>query len=82
MTFSGEPSTRLRYGVLGFACLLSMITYLDRACMASSARGFVQDLNLDGVGDLNWVFAAFTLAYALSRYRAGGLETYSVHAGC
>ncbi len=73
MTFSGEPSTRLRYGVLGFACLLSMITYLDRACMASSARGFVQDLNLDGVGDLNWVFAAFTLAYALFEIPSGWL---------
>ena len=27
-----SPATRVRYGVLGFACSLSMLTYLDRAC--------------------------------------------------
>ena len=67
------PATRLRYGVLGFACALSMITYLDRACMASSAKAFVHDLGLTSVGDLNWVFAAFTLAYALFEIPSGWL---------
>jgi MFS family permease len=67
------PATRVRYRVLGFACALSMITYLDRACMASSAKAFVEDLDLDGVGDLNWVFAAFTLAYAFFEIPSGWL---------
>ncbi len=61
------PPSRVRYGVLGFACSLSMITYLDRVCMGSAAKSFVQDLGLTSVGDLNWVFAAFTLAYAAVR---------------
>ncbi len=67
------PATRLRYGVLGFACALSMITYLDRACMASGAKGFVGDLGLGSVGELNWVFAAFTVAYAMFEIPSGWL---------
>jgi MFS family permease len=63
----------LRYGVLGFACALSMITYLDRACMGSAAGAFVEDFGLTGVGDLNWVFTAFTLAYAFFEIPSGWL---------
>ncbi len=73
---SYEPrthATRARYGVLAFACALSMITYLDRACLATSAKAFVEDLGLDGIGDLNWVFAAFTLAYAFFEIPSGWL---------
>ncbi|MFI5378431.1 MAG: MFS transporter [Tepidisphaerales bacterium] len=65
--------TRLRYGVLALACALSMITYLDRVCMGSSAKAFVHDLHLSSVADLNWVFAAFTLAYALFEIPSGWL---------
>ena len=67
------PPSRVRYGVLSFACSLSMITYLDRACMGSAAKSFVQDLGLTSVGDLNWVFAAFTLAYAAMEIPSGWL---------
>jgi MFS transporter, ACS family, glucarate transporter len=67
------PPSRLRYGVLAFACSLSMITYLDRACMGSAAKSFVQDLGLTSVGDLNWVFTAFTLAYAALEIPSGWL---------
>ena len=61
----------MRYGVLGFACSLSMITYLDRVCMASAAKSFAADLGLNSVADLNWVFAAFSLAYALFEVPSG-----------
>jgi MFS family permease len=64
-------ATRVRYGVLGFACALSMITYLDRVCMASAAKSFAADLGLRSVADLNWVFAAFSLAYALFEVPSG-----------
>jgi MFS family permease len=67
------PATRVRYGVLGFVCALSMITYLDRACLGTAAKSFVQDFGLSSVGDLNWVFAAFTLAYALLEIPGGWL---------
>ncbi len=65
--------TRIRFGVLGFACALSMITYLDRACMGSAAKAFMHDLGLNSVGDLNWVFAAATITYALFEVPGGWL---------
>ncbi len=67
------PATRVRYGVLGFACTLSMITYLDRACMGAAAKPFALDLGLSRVADLNCVFAAFSLAYALFEVPSGWL---------
>ena len=70
---ASQVATRVHYGVLGFACTLSMITYLDRACMASAAKGFVQDLGLVSVADLNWAFTAFTVAYALFEIPSGWL---------
>ncbi len=50
-----------------------MITYLDRACMGSAAKLFVQELGLASVGELNWVFTAFTVAYALFEIPGGWL---------
>jgi len=65
--------TRVRYGVLGFACTLSMLTYLDRVCIASAASAFVADLGLNSVADLKWAFGAFALAYALFEVPSGWL---------
>jgi len=44
--------THVRYGVLGFACALSMIGYVDRVCIASAAPAIVRDLGLQSVVDL------------------------------
>ena len=68
-----SAATRVRYVVLGFGCTLSMITYLDRVCMASAAKPFVEELGLSSVADLKWVFAAFSLAYALFEVPSGWL---------
>ena len=70
---SPQSATRVRYVVLGFGCTLSMITYLDRVCMASAAKPFVEELGLSSVADLKWVFAAFSLAYALFEVPSGWL---------
>jgi MFS family permease len=70
---TGEKPTRVRFGVLGFACALSMITYLDRVCMGSAAKGFADDLGLSDVADLNIVFSAFALAYSLFEVPSGWL---------
>lgn len=64
-------ATRVRYGVLGFACGLSMIVYLDRACMATAVPSIVQALHLGSEADLKWVFSAFALAYALFEVPTG-----------
>jgi MFS family permease len=68
-----ETPTRVRYGVLGFACSLSMITYLDRVCIASVAPNIVTALNLNSVADLGWAFTAFALAYAVFEIPSGWL---------
>ena len=65
-----RPS-RVRVGVLLFACALSMITYLDRVAMASAAGEVVRELGLQSVADLKWAFTAFALAYALFEVPTG-----------
>jgi MFS family permease len=59
--------------VLAFAASLSMITYLDRVCIASAAKPMVEDLGLNSVADLRGVFSAFALAYALFEVPSGWL---------
>ena len=68
---SAVRPTRVRRGVLGFACALSMITYLDRVAIASAAGNIVQTLGLQSVADLKWAFTAFALAYALFEVPTG-----------
>ncbi len=68
---SGAPATRVRFGVLAFACTLSMITYLDRVAIASAAGNIVTDLGLQSVADMKWAFTAFALAYALFEVPTG-----------
>ena len=68
------PPTRVRYGVLGFACSLSMITYLDRLCWGSAASHIATSLQLpNGVSDLKWAATAFSLSYALFEIPSGWL---------
>jgi MFS transporter, ACS family, glucarate transporter len=64
------PSTRARYTLLYFACVLSVITYIDRVCIASSAPAIRADLRLDSV-QMGWVFSAFTFAYAVFEIPTG-----------
>ncbi len=68
-----QTPTRVRYGVLGFACSLSMITYLDRVCFGAAASDIVRDLNLTSEADLRWAYAAFTFAYAVFEVPSGWL---------
>jgi MFS family permease len=69
-----QPPTRVRYGVLGFACTLSMITYLDRLCWGSAAGHIVEALHLpNGIADLKWAATGFSLSYALFEIPSGWL---------
>jgi ACS family glucarate transporter-like MFS transporter len=56
--------THARYRVVALATGLGMITYLDRACIATLAPGIVRDLGLSTI-QMGYVFTAFQLAYAL-----------------
>jgi MFS family permease len=66
-----QQPTRVRYGVLAFACALSMITYLDRASIGVAEDPIRQSLDLASVADLTLALTAFNLAYALFEVPAG-----------
>src|SRR5512134_152047 len=58
---SGSP-TRVRYGVLGFACSLSMITYLDRVCFGTVAPYIQSEFGLTDT-QKGMLFSAFAPSY-------------------
>src|SRR6516162_8180968 len=64
--------TRVRYGVLAFACVLSMVTYLDRVCFGVVADNIKSEF---GLSDLQkgMLFTAFALAYAAFEVPSGWL---------
>lgn len=59
-----ERPTRTRHKVVGLAIALAAITYLDRVCISKLAPNIMKDLSLSE-NQMNFVFSAFTLAYAL-----------------
>ncbi len=65
-----QRPTRVRYGVLGFACALSMITYLDRVCFATVAPHIEREFALSKQ-QVGWLFTAFAFAYALFEVPSG-----------
>jgi MFS transporter, ACS family, glucarate transporter len=62
--------TRVRLGVLAFACTLSLITYLDRVCISQVQKDIQFDLRITAVG-MGMVFGAFALGYALFEVPGG-----------
>ncbi len=64
--------TRARGGVLAFAFLLTVVTYLDRICISAAAPAIMEDLHLN-VLQMSVVFSAFTLAYSLFEIPSGWL---------
>lgn len=56
--------TRVRFRVVAFAVTLAMVTYLDRACIATLAPDIMRDLDLSKA-EMSWVYSAFALAYAI-----------------
>jgi MFS family permease len=56
--------TRARYVVVAFCVGLAVVTYLDRACLATLAPHIMRDLSLSKE-QMSAVYSAFALAYAL-----------------
>src|SRR5437899_5757928 len=67
-----QRPTGVRYGVLGFACALSMITYLDRVCFGTVAPYVQGEFGLSD-SQLGWLFTSFALAYAVFEVPTGWL---------
>jgi len=68
----GSKPTFVRYQVLGWACALSMITYIDRVCFKSVEKDISRALDLTPQ-QFAWAFSAFGLAYALFEVPSGWL---------
>ena len=66
-----EP-TRTRLTLLQFAFALSIVTYIDRVCIATAATAVSADLQLS-TDQMGWVFGAFTFAYAVFEIPSGRL---------
>jgi MFS transporter, ACS family, glucarate transporter len=64
--------SRARFTLLRFAFALSVVTYLDRVCIATAATSIREDLHLTAV-QMGWIFSAFTLAYAIFEIPSGWL---------
>ncbi|HYV37332.1 MAG TPA: MFS transporter, partial [Gemmataceae bacterium] len=67
-----QKPTSVRYRVLGLACALSMITYLDRACIAQVIDFIQKDFQLTN-RDIGWIMGAFLLAYSVFEIPSGWL---------
>jgi ACS family glucarate transporter-like MFS transporter len=65
-------ASRARIGVLTFAFLLAVITYLDRVCIAAAAPFMSDDLHLTTV-QMGKVLSSFALAYSLFEIPSGWL---------
>jgi ACS family glucarate transporter-like MFS transporter len=64
--------TARRYWVVAALFVLSMITYIDRACISVAAEAISSDLSLSDK-DIGMVFGAFALGYALAQIPFGWL---------
>src|SRR5206468_6986875 len=63
---------RVRTRVLAFACLLAVVTYLDRICISAAAPSIMEDMHLTFL-QMSVVFSAFTLSYSLFEIPSGWL---------
>jgi MFS transporter, ACS family, glucarate transporter len=66
-----QPS-RARFTLVRFAFALSVITFLDRVCIAAAAAPIREELGLTAI-QMGWVFSAFTFAYAFFEIPSGWL---------
>src|SRR5262245_27867820 len=67
-----QHPTNVRFGVLGFLCVLSLITYLDRVCIMQVAPDIRDDLRISEE-KMGLVFSAFLLGYTLFEVPGGWL---------
>ncbi len=65
-----QRPTRVRLGVLAFACSLSLVTYLDRICISRAAKEIQEDLGFSAK-EMGLVFSAFLFGYLLFEVPGG-----------
>jgi len=59
-----QRPTHARFGVVGFAVTLAVITYIDRVCIAKAAPLMMKDLDITSQ-QMGYVYAAFAWMYGI-----------------
>ena len=72
---------KYQHRVLGMLALLSIITYVDRVCIAVAGPRMQEDLRISPQA-WGWVTGVFFLSYARSRFPAACWAIASVRGGC
>jgi len=62
----------IRYLLVGVTFFLSLLLYIDRACISVAKDSIIKDLGLTE-SQMGWVFATFTLGYALAQTPSGAM---------
>jgi MFS transporter, ACS family, glucarate transporter len=70
MTAPAERPTHVRYGVVGFAVALAIISYFDRVTLSNTNDVIRAELHITKQ-QMGWVFGAFATAYALFEIPSG-----------
>ncbi|HUQ91361.1 MAG TPA: MFS transporter [Bryobacteraceae bacterium] len=63
-------TTRIRYRVLAACVALAAITYMDRVCIAITAKDITRELGLSNL-QMGFVYSSFTLAYGVFEIPTG-----------
>lgn len=72
---AAQPATRTRYGVVAFAVVVSVITYIDRVAISQAAPLITEDLGLTKI-QMGWAFSAFAVAYAMFQVPGGWMSDW------
>lgn len=74
-TVTAITPSRARFKVLGLLFALTIITYLDRLCIAAAAPAITSTFHFSP-SEMGYIFSAFTLAYAVFEIPSGWLGDY------
>ena len=74
MSDTTQPS-RTRYGVVLFAVIVSVITYIDRVSISQAAPSITKELGLTKI-QMSFAFSAFAVAYALFQVPGGWMSDW------
>ncbi len=69
---TGVPATNARKWVIVFAIALAILAYIDRVCISMAMPRMRAELGFSPV-EVGWIFAAFSIAYAIFEVPGGWL---------
>src|SRR3954462_15933724 len=68
----GPRASRSRYWVIVLAITIAVVQYVDRVAISQAKGDIANEMKFDD-GQMGWIFAAFSMAYALFEIPTGWL---------